>query len=232
VPGPIILSIALLLGMVFSSLAQTNFSQVKLFGFDNQIQPVSGLIEGSDGVLYGLTASDGKNGGSCLFKLQKNGNGFQILGSLPKQAYFDLSGTKSKLIEGKDGFIYGGSIDNGLFKASKNGGGLQVLLNRPVNPYFVHSPDGFIYGFSTNGLFRIRGDGSGFMEITNIPDFQQIRCGIIEGTNETFYGLASGFMASPQGAFQELSTRLVKTGRVFKFCDGLMIPPMLPTLLE
>ena len=75
----------------------------------NGVNPYGGLIEGSDGALYGTTAYGGQNYGGSVFRLNTNG----VLTTL---AFFDgQNGSTpfSGLIRDANGSLYGTTSDGG-----------------------------------------------------------------------------------------------------------------------
>src|SRR5439155_15104705 len=96
-------------------------------------RPPAGVIEASDGLLYGVTATGGSNGlNGTIFKLNKDGTGYT--------AFWHFTGTaadgkqpQAGLIEGRDGFLYGTTFGAGItvpgnvFKIRKDGTGFSVL---------------------------------------------------------------------------------------------------------
>src|SRR5262245_14241029 len=110
-------------------LGEFHYQRLKSFGFPNESGEFpNGLIQGSDGALYGTTRAGGTNNAGIAFKLNKDGNGYAAL------HYFrggddDGSQPAAELIEGSDGALYGttagGGTNNGgtLFRMNKNGSG-------------------------------------------------------------------------------------------------------------
>src|SRR4029453_4785074 len=78
-----------------------------LHSFSNRegIEPAAGLLEASDGALYGTTSGGGEEGGA-IFKLNKNGSGFTLLHSFNSRVG-DGAAPSCQLIEGSDGALYG-----------------------------------------------------------------------------------------------------------------------------
>ena len=104
--------------------------------------PESELIEGSDGFLYGVTSSGGPNGTGTVFKIARDGSGFQSLyafGAITADATASLNenadGVKpaGALVEGADGYFYGSTVDGGangrgtIFRLKFDGTGFQTL---------------------------------------------------------------------------------------------------------
>src|SRR6185369_6562219 len=94
--------------------------------------PIAGVLEGSDGMLYGRTISGGEGDGAAIFRLNKNGTGFAVVHS------FSLAGGNrfdpySNLIEGSDGALFGTSYEDGsdkagtIFKLNKDGSDFTLL---------------------------------------------------------------------------------------------------------
>jgi uncharacterized repeat protein (TIGR03803 family) len=147
----------------------------------------SGLIEGSDGMLYGTTYADGAYGDGSVFRLNKDGTGFQTL--------HDFKGSVSEgccpfgtVYETREGVLYGttsygGPDDYGmLYKINRDGTGFTILRffvswndapgenlgYLPVGPP-VEGPGGLLYGTTyfdepneAGVVYCIRKDGSGY----------------------------------------------------------------------
>jgi uncharacterized repeat protein (TIGR03803 family) len=65
-----------------------------------------GVVEGSDGALYGTTESHGKNGGGTAFKLKTDGSNFVILHNFP-DTEGDGQNPSASMVRGSDGAVYG-----------------------------------------------------------------------------------------------------------------------------
>ncbi len=155
---------------------------------DDGCLPLAGLVQLSDGFLYGTTSSSAVTGGSnpagTIFKVAPDGSGYQVLKA------FTISGSDGKepragLILGTDGFLYGttyaGGVNGGgtVFKIAPNGGIFQVIkafqcgnnAGNACNPQatLLQLSDNFLYGTTNLGgandqgtVFRISMDGSVF----------------------------------------------------------------------
>ena len=144
--------------------------------------PLNGVIEGSDGRLYGRTTAGGAQDGSVIFGLNKNGTGYAMLHSFGFR-YRDHYTPYSGLIEGSDGALYGTTVVGGafnvgsVFKINKNGSGFMSLYDFPAagsNGYWpeggvMEASNGRLYGTTSSGgifdwgvLFALNKDGSGF----------------------------------------------------------------------
>ena len=98
--------------------------------------PIAGLIQGMDGLLYGMTQSDGVNNGGTVFKISPNGTGFNVIHSFDcaadgcnSRSFLNSTG----LIQLDDGSLYGttntGGVNNAgtIFEISPNGTGFNVI---------------------------------------------------------------------------------------------------------
>lgn len=153
------------------------------FGTDG-VSPETGVIEGSDGMIYGVTRRGGTADGGTLFRVDKFGipTSYEILrqfGAAP------LGGVNPRgpLMEASDGYLYGtasagGTTGNGtVFRVLKDGTGFSVLKDftaeasegRQPNGRLSEGPDGLLYGVVTaggasnsGGIFRIGKDGGSY----------------------------------------------------------------------
>jgi len=138
--------------------------------------PYSGLIQGSDGTLYGTTYGGVNYDGSgrlygTVFKLLTNGSGFQVLHTFTNNSVDGIN-PYAGLILGADGFLYGTTQSGGtngsgtVFKLSTSGSGYQVIYNfgsvtndgqSPTGPV-IQGSDGYLYGTTPyGGAFGPRG---------------------------------------------------------------------------
>ncbi len=94
--------------------------------------PTAGLMEASNGMLYGATAVGGTEGGGSIYRIADNGSGFEVLQQLGGED--DGGGSYSVTTPTEDfgGIIYGtasvgGSFGGGLvFSMALDGSGFQV----------------------------------------------------------------------------------------------------------
>lgn len=175
-----------------------------------------GVIQASDGYLYGATNTGGVGTGS-IFRAGTDGSAYQTL--------YSLTGASGEYptfspIQGNDGYLYGtceygGASNNGtVFKASTDGSSFQTLysfsaLNSGVNadggyPYgpLIQASNGYLYGTTEQGgangagvLFQISTDGSfstlhAFGGSSN--DGASPESGVTEGSDGNLYGVTPG----------------------------------------
>src|SRR6185436_5830351 len=120
--------------------------------------PEAGLVQASDGNLYGTTAWGGASGSGTLFRITTNG-AFTLLYSFIGGS--DGGGPESALVQASDGNLYGTSNGGArgygtLFRITTNG--IFTLLhsftgfNDGAQPYgLVQASDGNLYGTSRWG---------------------------------------------------------------------------------
>jgi uncharacterized repeat protein (TIGR03803 family) len=179
--------------------------------------PLAGVLEASDGKLYGTTFVGGTNFGGTIFCVNKDGSGFQEIHDFeraPDENYVD---PYAELIEGTDGLLYGttrsgGTLDNGtIFQIAKDGSAYRVLHEFDFNSgagAFPEAPllqgsDGLLYGTTSDHrydvdppgagkVFKINPDGSGYAVIHDFDsktnDGNYPAFGLIEGSDGAFYG--------------------------------------------
>ena len=140
--------------------------------------PQCKLIEDTNGVLYGTTRYGGPNNYGTVFKLNKDGYGYEVLHSFTNGT--DARNPVDGVILSSDGFLYGAAYAGGsdsrgaVFKLNTNGTGYQVLHDFLTTgsdgqyPYggLVEGNDGFLYGTTYVGgiigygtLLKISHDG-------------------------------------------------------------------------
>ncbi len=200
------------------------------------ITPTAAMIEGRDGVLYGATDGGGYYAQGTVFRMQKDGGGYQVL--------HDFTGSEgqgrgpvSALIEGGDGSLYGTTageetfgtnLSTGLlFKLNKDGTGFTALhqfltpLNRvtpdgirPVGG-LLEARDGLLYGFTgaagTNGfgtLYRIDTNGTNYEVVFHLARTNGGFAGaaLMQSSDGMLYAVAAGSPQRTNGAVFRLNT--------------------------
>jgi uncharacterized repeat protein (TIGR03803 family) len=202
--------------------------------------PAGGLTEGSDGALYGTTASGGpgddQGGGGVVFKVAKDGSGYALLHSFSSLDVDCIPG--GTLLLGSDGVLYGTTqqqfltASNVVFRIDQNGSSYQVLHVFPEAPNgtadqssyrLQEGKDGALYGIKSRGgtnsvgiAFMLKKDGSGFAVLHAFGDDGAAYpgAGLVRGMDGIFYGAYT--CGGPPGTF----------GGLYK-----LWPPQTPDLL-
>ena len=195
------------------SFAQVSFERVRSFGFLQQLgtSPNAGVIEGSDGRLYGTTYSGGQSSVGVVYRVSKDGTGYSTL--------YQFTGTNgdgshpvAEVLEASDGALYGttrdaGTNDNGtVFKINKDGSGYTHLLRfdggaqgSSPNAALIELNDGKLYGSGNLGgsagfgnLFRLSKNGSNFEVLHNFTgsstDGKEPVGRLLKGSDGALYG--------------------------------------------
>lgn len=166
----------------------TGLTLLRIFNYGDAegFQPCTGLLQGSDGMLYGTTGfgttTDGASTGGSIFKLNTNGGDFAVLYHFAA-AYDDSTYGYSPLLQGFDGALYltteyaGSNSAGTVFKLNTDGTGYTLLHNFGAftgdgqNPAagLVQGRDGFLYGTTQAGgsnsfgtAYKVNTNGSGY----------------------------------------------------------------------
>lgn len=133
-------------------------------------------FEGSDGFIYGALGENSFGVDSVVWRIHKDGTGWQVLKRLPQNG----RGTNG-VTEALDGFLYGctstGSTGRELFRLARDGSSYTIahafpsMDGLPLTPIaIVRGADQHLYGLTDKDgsggrgtLFRINADGSGFV---------------------------------------------------------------------
>lgn len=202
--------------------------------------PAAGLIQGTDGALYGTTPYDyeyeggtaangfyGVSGNGTIFRLNPDGSGYRVLKNFTGGGTGE--GPSGALVQATNGLLYGTTGGGALFSIKLDGTGYAVL--KVVGPaYLMQGRDGRLYGTisgepltSTPGgaVFTVNLDGSGFQVLRALAgqDGTSPWAALIQGLDGALYGTASGG-ASGKGTVFKLN--LDGTGfTVLKHFTGL-----------
>jgi uncharacterized repeat protein (TIGR03803 family) len=217
---------------VFDAQAGALLTTLHSFGvYTNGANPIAGLVQASDGYLYGTTYGGGTNGGNgTVFKISTNG----VLTSLHSFTGGNDGIYPNGLVQGSDGNFYGttqggGTNDSGTafkistsgalttlhsFAGGNDGGWPQGVLvqGSDGNFYGTTSSGGGLYTNMTPGLgtvFKISTNGAltSLYSFTGGNDGYFPRCGLVQGSDGNFYGTTSsgGTNSSPFDPFHNAS---------------------------
>ena len=175
--------------------------------------PGAGLIEGSDGGLYGTAFFGGSNGVGTVFRLNKDGRSYGALYHFGQTAS-DGTNPDTAVVQGADGTLYGttffgGTNDAGtVFKVNTNGGGYGVLRMFTKSGGDGQNPDaalmqagnGALYGTTYTGgasnvgtIFTLSTTGGGYNLLHSFKRFagdaQSPLGPLLEGKDAVLYGM-------------------------------------------
>jgi uncharacterized repeat protein (TIGR03803 family) len=195
----------------------TGFSVLKIFAFGPDISaeggyPRAGLLQGTDGALYGTTAGGGNIGAGTVFKMNPDGSSLTVLADLD---FYSTGGPPlGQLVQGMDGALYGTNEQGGssgfgtAFRLNRDGTGFTVLHDFDYDNSggyleggLARGADGALYGtaafggsFGDGTVFKLNPDGSGFTVLKNLKSSTGVNPygGLVQGTDGALYGTASG----------------------------------------
>lgn len=174
--------------------------------------PQSGLVEGTDGALYGATGSGGANDYGTVFRVALDGN-FSVLHEFTG---IDGSRPNGGLFQSSDGYLYGTTLFGGgggglghaagtVFRVNLNGSFQTLYLFSDYragdgdfcNGHLIQASDGSIYGTTLQGGVYGRGavyrlDPAGNQTI--LHSFAGVNPGVVDGR-----GPVSGLLEASDG---------------------------------
>jgi uncharacterized repeat protein (TIGR03803 family) len=181
-----------------ASPAQTFTTQYKFGGTDGST-PSAGLVQGTDGYLYGTTSAQGpdKEGtafqGGTIFKFLPGGTLITLYNFCSLSSCADGSNPSAVLVQGENGDFYGTTY----------GGGNPACGTYGCGTVFEVTPAGDLTTLHT------------FCTPSSCPDGANPSAGLVLGKDGNFYGTTSSFGANlegtvfkitPAGAFTTLHT--------------------------
>lgn len=166
--------------------------------------PHAGLVQSSDGYLYGTTGDGGANDQGIIFRIAPNGSGFTPLYSFSgKSGYAPLG----RLVEGGDGVSFYGTANYGglygqgtVFKftldANRKLKEFKTLYSFSTNGEYpnglVRGKDGNFYGTTIRTFYKISANGA-FQTLYKFNNEIGIALGgLLQGKDGRFYGVAGG----------------------------------------
>ncbi len=197
--------------------------------------PYAGLVQGSDGSLYGMTTLGGPNNGGTVFKISESGAFDTIYNFCSLPSCTDGWNPTSALVVGPEGNLYGttsygGSVGYGTFFTITSSGNLTTLYNFCSQPAcadggfpqaFILGSDGNFYGVTSTGglnygtIFQMTPAGTpttvhSFDQPVNEDGYGNGTL-LVQDTNGTFYGTSfegGNVPSGPYGTVFSLSTGL------------------------
>jgi uncharacterized repeat protein (TIGR03803 family) len=163
-----------------------------LYGFCAQsgctdgANPAAGLVQATNGNLYGTTGSGGANGDGTVFKISPSGTLTRLYSFCSQSGCTDGKGPLA-LVQATNGDLYGTTVI----------GGADLGLN----------------GIGAGTIFKITPSGGlttlySLCSQSGCTDGQQPDAGLIQGTNGTLYGTTYGGGANGEGTVFSLSVGL------------------------
>jgi uncharacterized repeat protein (TIGR03803 family) len=227
----IMLTVTLPEQTIYSFCAQTNCTDGS--------QPYAGLVQGTDGKLYGTTVYGAASGAGTVFNITTNGT----LKTFHSFNGVDGQNPLAGLVQDTNGDFYGSTVAGGangygtVFKITPSGT-LKTLdsftFADGFNPEaaFVPGTNGKLYGTTVNGgdsschdgygcgtVFRITPSGTlTVLHTFDSANGQFLHAGLVQGTNGDFYGTAQQGGANNDGTvFRITPSGTLKT--LYSFCS-------------
>ena len=205
--------------------------------------PESGLIQGTDGKLYGTTSGGGTNDAGTIFSIATDGSGFTVLRTFVPAT--DGAYPAAALVQGTDGILYGTAAGGGvngsgsIFSIAPDGSGFTVLHSlsgatdgATPQAALIQASDGKLYGTAVNGgptssggaIFSIATNGSGFTVLrylSYLTDGGSPFGALVQGNDGRLYGTASSGGANSADAYSGTIFSITTDGSVFMVLRSL-----------
>ena len=217
-------------GTVFRISASGSYTSLYSFvGSPNDgYEPMAGLVQGSDGNLYGTTLYGGTNYGGTVFRISPSGiyTSLYWFGSQPN----DGKNPGAALLQSSDGNFYGTTTAGGtkgrgtVFRISPSGSETNLYSfagppNDGDGPHagLVQGNDGNFYGTTIAGgtygygtVFQISPSGSetNLHSFAGYSDGYYAEAGLVQGSDGNLYGTTeyNVFTIGPGGSYSNLYT--------------------------
>ncbi len=195
--------------------------------------PSGGLMQATDGNLYGTTFYGGANGQGTIFKITPAGALTTLYSFCAQSGCSDGFNPEATLVEGTDGDFYGTTSSGGsraagtVFKITPSGHltTLHTFCSQPnctdgSSPNYnglVQATDGNFYGTAPSGgnnaggtVYEITADGTfsvvyNFCSLPNCADGNEPESGVLQANDGSFYGTTIRGGANYVGTIFKLS---------------------------
>lgn len=206
-------------------------------GGNDGAHPYSGLIQASDGNLYGTTAEGGANGDGVIFRITTNGTQTPLYSFTGGR---DGASPRGGLLQASDGNLYGTTTEGGT---NGEGAFFRMTINGALTPLYsftdghdggfpeatlLQTHDGYLYGTTYEGgangygvIYRITTNGvlTSLYSFTNGNDGAAPVSGLLQTTDGNLYGTTEDGGANNYGVVFRFATNGVLTP-LYSFTDG------------
>ncbi len=208
--------------------------------------PTAGLVQGSDGSLYGTTFSGGTTGAGTVFKITSSGSFTTLYTFCSLATCADGANPHAALVQGTDGNFYGVTLSGGglqsagtVFKITPAGAvtTLYDFCSRTncadgLSPdgWLTQGADGNFYGTTAQGggpsqggtVFRLTPSGTlttlyNFCSLNSCADGEYPYAGLAKGSDGNFYGTTSGSAPNTMGTIFRITPSGSLT-TLYSFC--------------
>jgi uncharacterized repeat protein (TIGR03803 family) len=136
-------------GTVFQLMPGGSLTALHSFNYQDGAVPVGGLVQGTDGNLYGTTSLGGAGGQGTVFEITTNG----AFTTLYQFSGFDGANPQSTLIQASDGLFYGTAEFGGNQFAGANQTGDGLVFRLASDSLVVTPSTGFSAARQPGGPF-------------------------------------------------------------------------------
>ncbi len=200
--------VSVLLATAAAPLSAQILTTLHNFNQTDGSNPFAGLMQASNGNLYGTTSAGGANGDGTVFQITTSG-ALSTLHNFNQLSPVDGAQPYSGLMQARDGNLYGttnrgGSHNVGIVYRITPNGTMKTLHDLDYQPdgalpyaALIQASNGSLYGTASDGggsegsVFEV----SSFGQYTAIYEFGANGgfpvAGLVQASNGNFYGVAS-----------------------------------------
>ena len=193
-------------GTIFKITSSGAFSVIYTFNSSTDGgSPLGSLIQGKDGLLYGMTSSGGINTGGTIFRISTSGTNFKVMRNFVSAT--DGNGARGDLLQASDDNFYGMTSTNAKIFKLTPAGDFSVIHSFISNsegyvPFgnLIQGIDGNLYGTCSDGGVGLAGTVfqvtlSGTLKVVhgfnaNI-DGRMPKGSLLQGADSMLYGTTS-----------------------------------------
>jgi uncharacterized repeat protein (TIGR03803 family) len=224
-------------GTIFKISPKNGFAVLHTFNGTDGWNVHGGLIEGTDGNLYGTTAQGGTNNGGNIFRITPQGQLTNLYSFCSETNCSDGESPYAALMQANNGNFYGTTLAGGttcgfdnsgtIFKITPQGALTTLATFCPSDAPLIQGSDGNLYGTTNTGGYSSNsscyaafgsGCGTAFKIVSgnvltilhnfDMSDGDIIIAGLVQATNGTFYGTSSVGGADSYGTIFSLSGKI------------------------
>jgi uncharacterized repeat protein (TIGR03803 family) len=257
------LAVVLVPAVITSQSAQAQtFAEVYSFNMTDGAGAEAGLVQGTDGNLYGTTYTGGAAGSGTVFKITPGGTLTRLYSFCSQSDCTDGAGPYAAVIQATDGNFYGTTVNGGayaygtVFKITPSGM-LTTLYSFCTQsdcadgeePYggLIQATDGNLYGttyfggaYSHGTVFKITLTGTlttlhSFCAQTGCTDGGYTQAGLVQGSDGNFYGTTiTGGTEGPEDGTVFKITPSGTVTTLYSFCStgGVCEPQPYAALIQ
>jgi uncharacterized repeat protein (TIGR03803 family) len=172
---------------------------------DDGVNPMTALLQASDGDLYGTTDEGGTENAGTVFKLSTSNGGYAILHSFDSFSG-DGQYPAAPLIQAKDGYLYGTTSSGGAYNNGGDGSGGTVFRIDTVGTKQAHGGN-LVYPYWVLHSFG-----------ATATDGQNPVAALVQGSDGNLYGTTEN-----GGVYSDPNMSGVNVGTIFSLATTIAI---------